>query len=141
MPSFYACRMQSRSNRGWRPPRWWELKLKDWSARQIKRLDPSPEAGLSGTQAVLRHSLRRGGPDSPRTVNAMIQVADQLSGRSGTARNYYSVNNIVQALHIETSDHSTTIRSGPSWHLGTCLFALEREEDAEPQLACVVGGE
>ena len=137
MPWFYAGQMQSRSNRGWRPPRWWELKLKDWSARQITRLDPSPKAGLSGSQTVLRHTLRKAGPDSPRTANAMVQVADQLKRQERYGEELLLREQVVQALRKNLGeDHENTLSAESQ--MGMCLVSLDREEDAEPLLARVV---
>jgi hypothetical protein len=98
---------------------------------------PSPKAGLRGTQAVLRHSLRREGPDSPRTVNAMVQVADQLNRQERYGEELLLREQVVETLRKNLGlDHENTLIVESQ--MGMCLLNLDREGDAEPLLVRVV---
>ncbi len=111
--------------------------MNNWSDRVTQRLDPNPEMGLNANQAVLRHSLRKGGPDSPRAVDAMIAVADQLKMLQRYGEEVLLREQIVEVLHSHFEpNHEHMLRA--ELRLGMCLVDLERAEDAEPLLAHVV---
>jgi tetratricopeptide (TPR) repeat protein len=124
-------------NRGWHPSRWWELKVQNWSARKLQSLNPSPDAGLRGSQAVLRHAIRRGGPDSPRAANAMVQVADQLRRQERYSEELLLREQIVETLRKNLGENHISTLSA-ELQTGVCLVNLDREEDAGPLLTHVV---
>jgi tetratricopeptide (TPR) repeat protein len=102
-------------------------------------MEQSPEKTLQESQDVLKWSLRKNGPDSPFTIKAMNEVANQLSRQNRISEEIVLREQIVEGLrkNVGAEDDATL---NAEFKLATCLIALERPEDAEPLLTHVVAG-
>ncbi len=102
-------------------------------------MEQSPEKTLQEAQDVLKWSLRKNGPDSPFTIKAMNEVANQLSRQNRISEETALREQIVDGLrkNVGAEDDATL---NAEFKLATCLIALERPEDADPLLTHVVAG-
>jgi hypothetical protein len=105
----------------------------------MKGTEQTPEQELEQSREVLSWALRNEEPDSPFTIKALIDVADQLSKQDRTTEELAFREQAVAALRSNTGpEHESTVNA--EWKLATCLTTLGRPEDAEPLLADVVAG-
>jgi tetratricopeptide (TPR) repeat protein len=120
-------------------PRALERKMQAWGNRMAESMEQSPEKTLQESQDVLKWSLRKNGPDSPFTIKAMNEVANQLSRQNRISEEIVLREQIVEGLrkNVGAEDDATL---NAEFKLATCLIALERPEDAEPLLTHVVAG-
>src|ERR1700728_2366183 len=131
--------MTSPRKRGSDPSRKWERKVQGWTHRMMQGTDQTPDEELKQSQEVLRWSLRKRGPDSPFSVKAMNEVANQLAKQGRVAEEVVLREQIVAGLRNNVGpEHDFTLNA--EWNLAMCLTTLERPEDAEPLLAHVVAG-
>ena len=120
-------------------PRELERKVQAWGNRMAQSLEQSPEKTLQESQDVLEWSLRKTGPDSPFTIKAMNEVANQLSRQNRISEETALREQIVDGLrkNVGAEDDATL---NAEFKLATCLIALERPHDADPLLTHVVAG-
>jgi hypothetical protein len=120
-------------------PRELERKVQAWGNRMAQSMEQSPEKTLQESQDVLKWSLRKNGPDSPFTIKAMNEVANQLSRQDKLGEETTLRQQIVDGLrkNVGAEDDATL---NAELKLATCLLALERPHDADPLLAHVVAG-
>jgi hypothetical protein len=120
-------------------PRELERKVKAWGDRMAQSMEQSPEKTLQESQDVLKWTLRKNGPDSPFTIKAMNEVANQLSRQNRIGEETAVREQIVGALrkNVGAEDGATL---NAEFKLATCLIALERPRDADPLLTHVVAG-
>ncbi len=120
-------------------PRELERKVQDWGNRMAQSMEQPPEQTLQQSKDVLKWSRRKNGPDSPTTIKAMNEVANQLSQQGRVTEEIAYREQIAELLHknMGPEDESTL---NAEFKLATCLMALERPEEAEPLLAHVVAG-
>jgi len=120
-------------------PRELERKVQAWGNRMAQSMEQSPEKTLQESQDVLKWSLRKNGPDSPFTIKAMNEVANQLSRQNRIAEETTLREQIVDGLrkNVGAEDDATL---NAELKLATCLLALERPHDADPLLTHVVAG-
>jgi tetratricopeptide (TPR) repeat protein len=113
--------------------------MQAWGNRMAESMEQSPEKTLQESQDVLKWSLRKNGPDSPFTIKAMNEVANQLSRQNRISEEIVLREQIVEGLrkNVGAEDDATL---NAEFKLATCLIALERPEDAEPLLTHVVAG-
>jgi hypothetical protein len=120
-------------------PRELERKVQAWGDRVAQSMDQGPEKTLQEAQDVLKWSLRKTGPDSPFTIKAMNEVANQLSRLDRISEETALREKIVDGLrtNVGPEDEATL---NAEFKLATCLLALERPQDADPLLVHVVAG-
>jgi Tetratricopeptide repeat len=120
-------------------PRELERKVQAWGNRMAQSMEQSPEKTLQESQDVLKWSLRKNGPDSPFTIKAMNEVANQLSRQNRIGEETTLREQIVDGLrkNVGAEDDATL---NAELKLATCLLALERPHDADPLLTHVVAG-
>jgi hypothetical protein len=120
-------------------PRELDGKVLAWGNRMAQSLEQSPEETLQESQDVLTWSLRKKGPDSPFTIKAMNEVANQLSRQNRIGEETALREQIVDGLrkNVGAEDDATL---NAEFKLATCLIALERPQEADPLLAHVVAG-
>ena len=120
-------------------PRELERKVQAWGERAAKSMEHSPEETLQESQDVLKWSLRKNGPDSPFTIKAMNEVANQLSRQNRVTEEITLREQIVDGLRKNVGpDDDATLNA--EFKLATCLMALERPGEADPLLTHVVAG-
>jgi Tetratricopeptide repeat len=120
-------------------PRELERKVQAWGNRMARSMEQSPEKTLQESQDVLKWSRRKNGPDSPFTIKAMNEVANQLSRQNRISEETTLREEIVDGLrkNVGAEDDATL---NAEFKLATCLIALERPHDADPLLMHVVAG-
>jgi hypothetical protein len=120
-------------------PRELERKVKAWGDRMAQSMEQSPEKTLQESRDVLKWTLRKNGPDSPFTIKAMNEVANQLSRQNRIGEETAVREQIVGALRTNVgAEDDATLNA--EFKLATCLIALERPHDADPLLTHVVAG-
>jgi hypothetical protein len=118
-------------------PRELERKVQAWGDRVAQSMEQSPEKTLQESQDVLKWSRRKTGPDSPFTIKAMNEVANQLSRQGRVGEETALREQIVDGLRKNVGpDDEATVNA--EFKLATCLIALERPHEADPLLAHVV---
>jgi thioredoxin-like negative regulator of GroEL len=97
----------------------------------------SPDVRLNGAQAVLRRKLAKDGPDSHRTANAMVAVADELRQQSRFSEELILREQVLEAVqrNLGPGDEEG-IKAGMD--LANCLLALNRIDDAERLFAGII---
>jgi hypothetical protein len=107
--------------------------------RMMRVPEQSPELQLKQAQDVLSWAIRKRGADSPFTVKAMNEVANQLARQARTTEEAVLRWQIIDALrtNLGPEDEATL---NAEWKLATCLTSLDRPEDADPLLTHVVAG-
>ena len=113
--------------------------MQAWGNRVAESMEQSPEKTLQESQDVLKWSLRKNGTDSPFTIKAMNEVANQFSRQSRVAEETALREQIVDGLrkNVGPEDEATL---NAEFKLATCLISLERPRDADPLLTHVVAG-
>ena len=120
-------------------PRELERKVQAWGNRVAQSMEQSPDKTLQESQDILKWSLRKTGPDSPFTIKAMNEVANQLSRQNRVTEETALREQIVDGLRKNVgSEDEATLKA--EFTLATCLIALERPEEADPLLTHVVAG-
>jgi hypothetical protein len=116
-----------------------EGKVQAWANRMAESMEKSPEETLQESRDVLKWSLKKNGPDSPFTIKALNEVANQLSRQNRISEETTLRQQILDALrkNVGAEDEATI---NAEFKLATCLIALERPEEADPLLAHVVAG-
>jgi eukaryotic-like serine/threonine-protein kinase len=129
--------MAQRGDRRRTPDRKLEGKVQAWSRRVVEGMAQDPQQMLQQAQDVLAWSLRKNGPESPFSIKAMVEVANQLSSQGRAAEEVVLREQVVVALrHTARVDDQATVNA--EMHLAVCLVRLERWEEAESLLAHVV---
>ena len=119
------------------PPGKRKRRAQRWGRRMMKGTEQTPERELEQSREVLSWALRNEKPDSPFTIKAMIDVADQLSKQDRPDEELALREQAVAALRRTPGpEHESTLNA--EWKLATCLTTLGRPGEAEPLLADVV---
>ena len=108
-----------------------------WAQRAAQSMVPAPDEALRQSQDVLSWSIRKNGPQSPVSIKAMAEVANQLAHLDRLGEELQMRENIVDALRKERGPEDESTLS-VEWKLATCLSILDRPGEAEPLLAHVV---
>ncbi len=99
----------------------------------------TPGEELAQSEEVLEWALRREGPNSPFSIRAMVDVADQLARQQRGAEESVLRERVVAALRSTAGpEHESTINA--ELQLARCLSDLGQPEAARPLLAHVVAG-
>ncbi len=69
-----------------------------WAQRAAQSMVPAPDEALQQSQDVLSWSIRKNGPDSPISIKAMAEVANQLARQDRLDEELQMRENIVDAL-------------------------------------------
>lgn len=116
-----------------------EGRIQGWGNRMAKTLEQTPDETLQESEQVLKWSLRKYGPDSPFTIKAANEVANQLAFQGRVDEEVPHRTHIVDALRkSEGLEDEATLNA--ELKLATCLISLDRPDEAEPLLAHVVAG-
>ena len=86
-------------------------------------MEQSPEKTLQESQDVLKWSLRKTGPDSPFTIKAMNEVANQLSRQNRVSEEIALREQIVDGLR-KTMGPEDEATLNAEFKLATCLIVV-----------------
>ncbi len=105
----------------------------------LRGTEQTPEEELAQSREVLEWALRKEGPDSPFSIRAMVDVADQLARRQRGAEESVLREQVVAGLRRSMGpERESTLNA--ELQLARCLVGLGQPEAARPFLAHVVAG-
>lgn len=113
-----------------------EQRVQRWRRRIMKGTEQTPDEELKQAQEVLSWARRKHSPDSPFSIKAMIDVANQLARQDRVSEEAELREQIVASLRHHGPDNLNTVSA--EMQLASCLVALERYEDADQLLHHVI---
>jgi hypothetical protein len=108
-----------------------------WRRRILHGTEQTPEEELKRAQEILQWAQRKHDPDSPFTIKAMIDVADQLAIMDRFGEEIELREQIVVRLGSSVGPDSLSAASA-EMKLAGCLVQLERFNEVDGLLAHVV---